>query len=161
PPPEGYDKTLRFVASPVATADLIVIPTAKKGPVVGVKPDATGLVKKDSQFLQFRFNKTPDVPAPLVKDGYVYLLDAGGSSLWCLEAKTGKQVYQGEVAKKRARHRASPAYADGRIYLLSKDRGTATVVKAGPKYEIVATNKLDDTFSASPAFADGRIYLRG
>src|SRR5262249_46535514 len=51
PPPEGYDKTLRFVASPVATADLIVIPTAKKGPVVGVKPDATGLVKKDSQFL--------------------------------------------------------------------------------------------------------------
>ena len=59
------------------------------------------------------------------------------------------------------RHRASPAYADGNVYLLSKDGGTATVVTAGRKFEIVASNKLDDTFAASPAFSEGRIYLRG
>lgn len=160
-PPEGYDPTLRFVASPVATPDLIVIPTAKRGPVVAVKPDATGTVKKDSPFVQFRFPTTPDVPAPLVKDGLVYLLDASGGFLLCLDAKTGKQMYKESFTKGRARHRASPAFAGGNVYLLSKDGGTATVVKAGPKYELVASNKLDDTFAASPAFANGRIYLRG
>src|SRR5439155_1393897 len=36
--PKGakYNRTLRFVASPVATPDLIVVPSAKRGPVVGV-----------------------------------------------------------------------------------------------------------------------------
>ena len=160
-PPEGYDATLRFVASPLATPDLIVIPTAKKGPVVAIKPDATGTVTKDSPFVQFRFPITPDVPAPLVKDGLLYLLDANGSFMLCLDAKTGKQVYKQDLFKGRVRHRASPAYADGHVYLVSKDGGTATVLKAGPKPEIVSTNKLDDTFAASPAFANGRIYLRG
>ena len=42
PQPQGpLQPTLRFVASPVATPDLIVVPSAKNGPVVGVKPDAT------------------------------------------------------------------------------------------------------------------------
>ena len=39
--------------------------------------------------------------------------------------------------------------------------GTVTVVKAGPKFEEVAVNKLPDRISASPALAGGRIYLRG
>jgi outer membrane protein assembly factor BamB len=158
---DRYDRTLRFVASPVATPDLIVVPSAKRGPVVALKPDATGVVMKESPYVQFRFPVTPDVPAPLVKDGFVYLLNADGNFMLCVDAKSGKQVYRRDLFKGRVRHRASPAYADGNVYLLSKDGGTATVVKAGPKFELVATNKLDDTFAASPAFADGRIYLRG
>jgi len=158
---DRYEPTLRFVASPVATPDLIVVPSAKFGPVVAIKPNASGLVMKESPFVQFRFPKTPDVPAPLVKDGQVYLLDAKDNFLLCLDAKTGKQVYKETLVKGRARHRASPAFADGHVYLLSKDGGTATVVKAGPKFELVASNKLDDTFAASPAFSNGRIYLRG
>ena len=59
-----------------------------------------------------------------------------------------------------AKHRASPVYADGKIYLTAQD-GTFSVVKAGPKYELVASNTLPDEFNASPVIADGRIYLRG
>jgi hypothetical protein len=36
-----------------------------------------------------------------------------------------------------------------------------TVVKAGPKFEKVAENKLPDQIAASPVIAGGRIYLRG
>jgi outer membrane protein assembly factor BamB len=36
-----------------------------------------------------------------------------------------------------------------------------TIVKAGPKFEVLARNTIPDTFTASPAIADGRIYLRG
>jgi hypothetical protein len=36
-----------------------------------------------------------------------------------------------------------------------------TVVRAGPKFERLAVNKLPDVFAASPALAGGRIYFRG
>jgi outer membrane protein assembly factor BamB len=50
--------------------------------------------------------------------------------------------------------------ADGKIYLIDY-QGTVTVVKAGPKFEVLAKNVIPDTFTASPAIADCRIYFRG
>ena len=44
-PPSRYNQTLRFVASPVTSEKLIVVPTAKNGPVVGVNPEARGEIK--------------------------------------------------------------------------------------------------------------------
>ena len=46
------------------------------------------------------------------------------------------------------------------VYLTARD-GTVTVVKAGPKFEALAENKLPDEIAASPAVSGGRIYLRG
>src|SRR5262249_1280459 len=58
---------LRFVASPVATPDLIVIPSAKDHGLVGLKPDAEGLVMSGSKYEQWRRSRgTPDVSSPLV-----------------------------------------------------------------------------------------------
>ena len=42
-PKDNYNAHLRFVASPVATPDLIVIPSAKDHGVVGLRPDAQGV----------------------------------------------------------------------------------------------------------------------
>jgi outer membrane protein assembly factor BamB len=151
-----YDRSLRFVTSPVATPDLIVVPSAKGGPVVGVKPDARGLIQAGSPQEQWRRPKgTPDVPSPLVHDGLVYLCGERGV-LTCLDAKTGAELYSQRIHS--ARYRASPVYADGKVYLTARD-GTVTVVKAGPKFEVLAVNKLPDQISASPAVADARIYL--
>jgi outer membrane protein assembly factor BamB len=58
------------------------------------------------------------------------------------------------------RYRASPVYADGKIYVTARD-GNITVIKAGSKFELLATNVLPDIFTASPVIADGKIYLRG
>ncbi len=158
-PKERYNPTLRFVASPLATADLIIIPSAKKGPVVAVKPDASGLVMAGNPAEQWRLpSGTPDVPSPLLHDGLVYLCSEAGV-LTCLEAKTGKQLYQERMQS--GRYRASPVFADGKIYCTQRDDGVVTVVKAGPKFERLAANKLPDQISASPAVSGGRIYLRG
>jgi len=35
------------------------------------------------------------------------------------------------------------------------------VLRAGPTFEVLAINTLDDGFDASPAIVDGEIYLRG
>jgi hypothetical protein len=157
-PKDRYNRTLRFIASPVAVPDLIVIPSAKNGPVVGLSPDARGPVTTGSQYERWRMaHNTPDVPSPLVHDGLVYLSRENGN-LICLDAKTGKELYTERTHSDR--HRASPVYADGKVYLTARD-GTVSVVQAGPKFKLLASNKLPDLFTASPAVANGRIYLRG
>ncbi|MHB1422244.1 MAG: outer membrane protein assembly factor BamB family protein [Gemmataceae bacterium] len=157
-PKDHYNKFFRFVASPVAATDLIVVPSAKKGPVVGVEPSAAGMVRAGSPGEKWRMkHNTPDVSSPLVHDGLVYLCREDGV-LICLDAKSGEQVYSESLHKQR--YRASPVYADGKIYLTARD-GVVSVVKAGRKFELLAVNRMGDDIAASPAIADGRIYLRG
>ncbi len=158
-PRDRYNRTLRFVATPLATPDLIVIPSAKNGPVVGLRPDAKGKVEPGNEYEQWRRPaNTPDVPSPLLHDGLVYLCRENNGVLYCLDAKTGKELYNQRIHS--ALYRASPVYADGKVYCTARD-GTVTVVKAGPQFEKVAENKLPDQISASPAVSGGRVYLRG
>ena len=157
-PKDDYRRDLRFVASPVATPDLIVVPSAKNHGVVGVRPDAQGLVMHGSKYELWRLDSnTPDVPSPLVYDGLVYLCRENGR-LICLDAKTGTEQYSQRLHA--AIYRASPVYADGKVYCTAHD-GTITVVKAGPQFEALAVNKLPDQVAASPAISNGRIYVRG
>lgn len=157
-PKSNYNRTLRFVASPAATPDLIVVPTAKGGPVVGVKPDATGAIPAGADGEQWRRPRdTPDVPSPLIYDGLVYLCRENGTVI-CMDAKTGKELYNQRIHG--ARYRASPVFADGKIYLTARD-GVVTVIKAGPKFEKLAENKLPDQTAASPVVSGGHLYFRG
>ena len=158
-PKGNYNATLRFVASPLVTPDVIVIPSAKHHDIVGVNPSATGAFGAGSpNELWRRIKGTPDVPSPLAYDGLLYICGEQAGPLDCLDAKTGKEHYSNRLHT--AIYRASPVYADGKVYLTARD-GTITVVKAGPKFEEIAVNKLPDDVSASPVVANGRIYIRG
>jgi len=157
-PREKYNRTLRLVASPVCTPELIVVPSAKNGPVVGVKPDAQGKVMRDSKYVQWRLNSgTPDVPSPLVYHGLVYLVGESGR-LTVLDAKTGKEQYR--KALKADRYRASPVVVEGHLIATARE-GVFSVVKVGPTPSKILENKLPDRFTASPAFSNGVMYLRG
>ena len=156
-PKSNYNPTLRFVASPLAVAGLIVVPSAKNGPVLGLDPAAQGdITESTSAHLWTRAKDTPDVPSPLVHEGLLYLCKENGN-LICMDAKTGQEIYLQPTH--RQRHRASPTYADGKIYCTARD-GTTTVVKAGREFEVLATNTLGESISATPVFYQGRMYLR-
>ena len=161
-PKDRYNRSLRFVASPVAVPGLIVVPSAKNGPVLGLKPGGKGNITDSEEWrLWKRDNNTPDVPSPLVHDGLVYLCSENGVLL-CLDAKSGGEVYQKPVYQGQGRgkrYRASPIYADGTIYLTGRN-GLVTVVKAGREFEILAFNDMGETISASPVISNGRLYLR-
>lgn len=148
-PKDRYNPSFRFVASPVATAGLIVVPTAKNGPVMALNPDAQNTVWTLER-------GTPDVPSPLINQGIVYLNRENGV-LIAIDAKTGNQIYQERPYEQR--HRASPVYGDGKIYLTARD-GTVNVIKAGRQFEVLAKNEIGEQISASPAISNGRIYLR-
>jgi outer membrane protein assembly factor BamB len=156
-PKAKYNPTLRFVASPVAVPGLIVVPSAKNGPVLGLDPASSGDITDTSQgHLWTREHNTPDVPSPLVVDGLVYLCREDGT-LICMDAKTGNEYYTRRTHADR--HRASPVYGDAKIYLTARD-GTITVVKPGKEFEVLATNVMEESISSSPVISGGRIYLR-
>jgi len=157
--PQGatYHPTLRFVASPLAVPGMIVVPSAKNGPVFSLLPDIEGDVSEKADAFHWKIPRgTPDVPSPLYHDGLVYLCRENGN-LICADAKTGRQLYEERTTADR--HRASPVYADGKIYLTARN-GIITVVKAGPQFEILSRNDLGESTSASPAVSNGRIYIR-
>lgn len=155
-PQNNYNPSFRLVASPVATKGLIVVPSAKNGPVLGLSPSGTGDITGTEWQIWKLGQGTPDVPSPLIHDGLVYLCRENGD-LICIDAKTGEQLYR--MRTHRHRHRSSPVYANGYLYLTARD-GVVTVVKAGREFEIVATNSIDETVAASPVIADGTLYLR-
>ncbi len=157
PGTRGYDSTLRFVATPLAVPGLIVVPTAKRGPVLALRPGGSGDITSASEYHVWRSNITPDVPSPLVYNGLVYLCRENGN-LICLDAQTGKAVYP-ESPTHRLRHRASPVYADGKVFLTARD-GVISVVQAGREFKLLAQNKMGEDISSSPAIAGGRIYIR-
>jgi len=156
-PKRRYHPTLRLVASPVAAPGIIVVPTAKNGPVFAIKPNFRGdITHTKSAHIWTRSDNTPDVPSPLIHQGLVYLCRENGN-LICIEADTGKQLYNERTH--RTRHRASPVFADGKIYLTARD-GKVTVVRAGRTFKILAQNDLRESVSASLAISNGTIYIR-
>jgi outer membrane protein assembly factor BamB len=157
-PKDHYNGTLRFVTTPLVLPDIIIVPSAKNGPVVAVKPDAKGTVTAGSPYEQWRRpHDTPDVPSPLIHDGLLYLCGENGM-LRCIDVKTGKDLYKERLHG--ARYRSSPVYADGKVYCIARD-GVISVVKAGPEFELLAANKMPDEISSSLAISNGRIYIRG
>ena len=101
--------------------------------------------------------KGPDVPTPVSDGKYLYVLgDRGVMS--CLDALTGAEIW----AEKRVKpgiYSASPVLADGKLYVTSED-GTTTVVRSGPKFEILAENDLESYTLSTPAISDGQIFIR-
>ncbi len=152
----SYHPTLRFVASPAAGEGLVVVPTAKKGLVVGVRLGGEGDLTGGDHVAWSLPQATPDVPSPIVAEGLVYLCSENGN-LTCIDAATGEQIYRKRTVGDR--HRASPLLADGKLYLTSRG-GVVTVVRAGRDFEVLAKNDLGEAISSSPAPHNGRLYLR-
>ena len=145
---ESYNPAFRFVTSPVAASGIIIVPSAKKGPVHAINPD--------SQKLWTLPKVTPDVPSPVIHDGILYLCRENGD-LIAIDAKNGKQIYLNPTHEHR--HRSSPIYADGKIFLIARD-GVTTVVKAGQTFEVLSTNEIGEPISSSPVVSNGTLYIR-
>ena len=155
---DRYNRTLRFVASPVAHGDLVVIPTAKNRGVAAISvAGAKGYIGTGGKGEVWRIDRgTPDVPSPVIYNNLVYLCRENGT-VTCLDAKTGEQLYS--ESPHRQTYRASPVAGDGKIYITSRD-GMVTVLQAGREFKVLSKNKLAGGLTASPAPSNGRIYLR-
>ena len=144
----------RIVASPIVSEGIIYVPSRIR-PLVAIRPGGQGDVTQTHRL--WSFQNGPDVPSPVSDGKHLYIVDDKGV-MWCLNAKTGEVVW-GQQRVKPGTYSASPVLADGKIYVTSED-GLTTVVKAGPKFEIISENNLDDYCLSSPAISDGQIFIR-
>jgi outer membrane protein assembly factor BamB len=94
---------------------------------------------------------------PLVYGDYLYNLQWNGS-LSCYQAKTGELVYREQLGKMTA-FSASGVAADDKLYF-SSEEGDIFVLKAGPEFEVLATNSMKDECMATPAISEGNLYFR-
>jgi outer membrane protein assembly factor BamB len=144
----------RIVASPIVFNDLIYAPTRVK-PLLVFKAGGRGDIT--TSHLVWSTNNGPDVPTPVTDGKYFYIVNDRGI-MWCLDAKTGAEIY-GQQRIKPGTYSGSPVLADDKIYVTNEE-GLTTVVKAGPKFEVLAENPLNDYCLSSPAISDGQIFIR-
>jgi outer membrane protein assembly factor BamB len=144
----------RIIASPLVMDDLVVVPT-RVSPMQVFRTFGSGTVT-DSHLVWATPNG-PDVPTPVSDGKLLYMVNDRGI-VYCFDAKTGKEVYGGQRIKP-AIYSSSPVLADGKIYI-SNEEGLTTVIKAGPTFEVLAENPLDDYILSSPAVSDGQIFIR-
>lgn len=95
---------------------------------------------------------------PIVVGDLLYgCLDSG--ILTCFDAVTGAIKYSERLVQGGEGFTASPV-SDGRHLYLTSEVGRIYVVPVGPKFSVVATNKMDETCMASPAIAGGALLWR-
>lgn len=105
-------------------------------------------------------NKNLDIPSPVLFDGLLFLVDTSGVGV-CLEAESGEVIFDDRLEGRTSSVYASPVLADGKLYVVSRKRGTF-VYSADGKFKLLAHNELkdDSQFNASPAIAGPQLLLR-
>jgi len=148
------DPYYRIVASSVAVKDVVFAPSRVR-PLLAVRAGGRGDVTTSHRL--WSFDQGPDVPTPATDGTYLYVVNDKGIA-WCLEIGTGKVLY-GPERLRPGTYSASPVLADGRVYITSED-GITSVYKAGPAFELLAENPIEDVALSSFAVSAGRLYLR-
>ena len=144
----------RTIASPVVT-DSLIYASSRVRPLVAIRPGGRGDITKSHRV--WSTNNGPDVPTPVTDGKYFYIVNDKGIT-WCLNANTGETIW-GPERIEMGIYSSSPVLADGKIYVTSED-GITTVMKAGPNFEILARNNLDDYSLSSVAISEGQLFLR-
>ncbi|MCI0680622.1 MAG: PQQ-like beta-propeller repeat protein [Gemmataceae bacterium] len=142
--------------SPVTGNGLVYLDSGRGSMAVAADPTGTGDVTKTHR--KWTIAQMPEgFSSPVIVGDYLYRLHRP-EVLKCIRLATGEVVYS-ERLEGVSTSSSPVATADGLIYLASA--GRSFVVKAGPRFTLLATNDLGDASQASAAFADGRIYLKG
>lgn len=153
--------------TPIAGNGLIFICNSYRPnqPIYAIRAGATGDIslkenETSNQYVAWSMQRGGTyMPTPLIYGEYLYTC-ANHGVMACYNPKTGERVYQQRIGDKGGAYSASPVAADGKIYLSSED-GEIFVVKAGTKYELLATNSMGEVLMATPAISDGIIFVRG
>jgi outer membrane protein assembly factor BamB len=148
------------VPTPVVAGDLVIVtggyPPGGR-PIYAINPGGSGDV--DPKTLAWRTDRgAPYTGTPLVYDGILYACTDNGI-LSAYDAKTGERIYQERVSPQAAGFSASPVAAAGRLYLSSED-GEVFVVRAGRKFELLATNVMGEILMATPAISGNLLIIR-
>jgi outer membrane protein assembly factor BamB len=152
--------------TPILARDLVVVASgrAPERPIFAIRPGSRGdltLSPGQTTSEAIAWSKTqrgPYMPTPLAYGDQVYALaNQGLFDAYTIAA--GAEVYRQRLPHAGSGFSASPVASDGRIYLSSED-GDVFVVKAGPDFEQLAKNAMNEPIMATPAIAGTLLIVR-
>ncbi|TWT54931.1 outer membrane biogenesis protein BamB [Rubripirellula amarantea] len=162
------DMSVLVIPSPFAAHGMLYMSSGYVGdahrPTFALRPGASGKLDTESGFQQNKFiewyqpTASPYNTTPLVYGDYLYTLYDQGF-MTCHNALTGDVVYGKQRFSPKGSFTASPWAYDGKVFCLSED-GLTYVIEAGEKFNILATNPLDELCIATPSVADGKLFIR-
>ena len=163
---ESPGTTLNAIPCPIQNGDQVICMAGYRGNMaLSIGLDSIGKVT-DSNVggehpVKWKMaQNTPYVPSPLLIDGRLYFTKSLNAILNCLDVKTGKPIYELTRMPEMKSMYGSPVAVDNRIYFTSRE-GTTLVIRNSDKFEVLATNRLDEAIDASPAIVGNQIFLRG
>ena len=148
--------TEQFVASMVYNGQHVFVTGGfPERHILAIRPDGRGNVTETH--IAWRANRgAAYVPSPIVAGPYFLIVSDSGIAS-CFNAKDGTRLWMERLG---GGHSASAVSAGGLVYFVS-DKGITTVVRPGPKFEVVAKNEIKELVSSSPAISQGQIFIRG
>jgi outer membrane protein assembly factor BamB len=153
------------VPTPFMAHGLVYVANAHggKAPLYAIRPEASGDVtpapgSRVSPGLAWSEERNGSyLQTPVVYGDLIYASTSQGI-FKAYDARTGRKRYEERLGAGGA-FTSSPIAADGKIYV-SNEEGQTFVIKAGPQFELVATNQLGEPVLATPAISDGVLYVR-
>jgi len=145
------------VPTPIVAHGLIFITNAhgRLSPIYAIHTTATGDISENDGVAWSHRRAGSYMPTPIVYGEYLYVCRDRGA-MTCYRADTGQKIYSDRV---RGTFSASPVAADGKLYLTS-EAGDVHVVKAGPQFELLATNSMGEVCMATPAVSGETLFFR-
>jgi outer membrane protein assembly factor BamB/rhodanese-related sulfurtransferase len=151
--------SFEVIPTPVVGHGLVFASSGRVGPTLAIRPGGKGDVTR-THLAWMSPKGSPFVPSPLVYGEHLYTVNDMASIVTCFEAATGKVLWQGRLGvAQREGFSASPIGVDGKVFF-TNDQGETFVLRAGPTFELLRTNRIGETTLASPALVDGRWYIR-
>jgi outer membrane protein assembly factor BamB len=151
--------TMEVTPTPAVGQGLVFCPSGRAGPTLAIRPGGSGDVT-GTHIAWETPRGSPFIPSPLVLGDYLYLVNDMSSIATCLEAKTGKAVWQGRLGEaRREGFSSSPVAVDGKVFFTNDD-GETFVLAAGAEFKLLRVNRTGEQILASPALVDGVWYFR-
>ncbi len=129
------------------------------GGAIAVKPGGSGDVTESHR--AWKLDRVSGaIGSGVIHDGHLFNISQNGMAS-CLDLKTGNKVWEERLqgSGSRGESWSSMLLADGKIYVPNKS-GDVFVLRAGSKFEVLATNSVGESTNASLAASDGQLFLR-
>ena len=152
----GYGEGYSVVPRPVFAHGLLFVSSSFDAPVFyAIRPEGAAGDATATHVAWTARKGAPHTASVLVLGDDIYFVSDAGIAT-CANARTGEVHWSERLGGDFS---ASPVAAAGRIYF-QNEKGIGFVVKAGPKFELLATNDLSERSLASYAVQDGAIFIR-
>jgi len=129
------------------------------GGAIAVKPGGSGDVTESHR--AWKLDRVSGaIGSGVIHDGHLFNISQNGMAS-CHDLKTGNKIWEERLqgSGSRGSSWSSMLLADGKIYVPNQG-GDVFVLRAGPKFEVLATNSVGEPTNASLAASDGHLFLR-